>query len=271
MLHLVSAGVVASQQVDQKEFWASLAGFLLLQGMQVVSLVLGGLLAGAGQRQAAVYGAVLGVWNGVLVTVVQPEAIERFNAVAVYGLPLLHAAVGALAAWVGSVIWRPITPASVRGSSRPLAKIARREGRPWFAGPVRWPRVIMGTGLAVAGALWAGVILDRVVRLSGYALSPASLDQAQLVTWEIMALAILAGGALAGAATRNGMMQGLAVGVCTAIALVAIRMASPHAPTFLMLAVSMFAPVILGVLGGGFGGQLFPPLPPVRSRSIGTP
>src|SRR5262245_42045990 len=39
---------------------------LLFQGMQMLALLLGGVLAGGGQRSGLVLGAVVGVWNGVL-------------------------------------------------------------------------------------------------------------------------------------------------------------------------------------------------------------
>jgi hypothetical protein len=38
-----------------------------------------------------------------------------------------------------------------------------------------------------------------------------------------------------------------------------------------VLAASMFGPVILAIIGGGFGAQLLPPLPPARTRSLDTP
>src|SRR5262249_57724680 len=87
-------------------------------------------------------------------------------------------------------------------------------------------RVGVGAGGAVGGTIWAGSILDMVNRVSEFRLAPGSALQAQLVTWEITALAILAGSALAGATTRNGCKQGLAVGVATGVILIGIRL--PH-------------------------------------------
>ncbi len=267
--HLIVAGLLAAHGTDPQELWSSLNGFLLLQSMQLIGLFCGGLLAGAGQRQGAAYGMLLGIWNGVLVVLIQPSMTEQFNTVTLYGLPLLQAAVGALAGFLGGWIWQPLTPI-LPAATRAKAKLAHRDWPKLFVGPVYWVRVVMGTAVAVGGALWAGVILDRVVKFSEYALSPASASQAEVVTWEIVSLAILTGGVLAGATTRNGMTQGLAVGVITAVILCGIRVASPNPPTFFVLAFSMLGPVILGIMGGGFGSHLLPPVVQ-RTRSFDTP
>jgi len=108
--HLATAGLLALDGADAQTLWSGLDGFLMLQGMQLVGLFFGGLLAGAGQRQGAAYGMVLGIWNGVLVVLIQPSMAEQFNTVTLYGLPLLQAGVGALAGWLGGLIWRPLTP-----------------------------------------------------------------------------------------------------------------------------------------------------------------
>jgi hypothetical protein len=196
---------------------------------------------------------------------------EFMTGVTLYSLPIIHAALGALAGWVGGRIWRPLTPAVVPGASRVMLKTVARQRKKWFAGPVNWPRVVMGSCVAVGGALWAGVVLDLVRQASDFNLNPSSALQAQVVTWEISVLAILAGAALAGANTSNGVKQGVVVGIATSVILFGIHMASPRPPSFTILSVTMFVPSILGILGGGFGSQLLPPLPPARSRSFDTP
>jgi hypothetical protein len=269
--HLCVAWFLASDSNAQAVLWGSLSGLVLFQSLQIVSLFFGALLAGAGQHQGAVYGAVLGIWNGVFLALVQPLETELMNGVTLYSLPVLHAALGALAGWVGGRIWRPLTPAVVPGASRAVLKTVTRQRNKWFVGPIHWPRVIMGTCVAVGGSLWAGLVLDLVKQASNYNLSPGSALQAQVITWEITALAILAGAALAGAATRNGVKQGVVVGLATSVILFGIHLASPRTPSFIILSITMFVPSILGILGGGFGSQLLPPLPPARRRSFETP
>src|SRR5262249_7298066 len=98
-------------------------------------------------------------------------------------------------------------------------------GRPLalFAGPIAWFRVMTGTVLAVAGVVSANVILDTVLNASGGRLSTADLWHDQLITWEIKALAVLAGAGLAGANTQNGLKQGL----CMSVPFGALLLAQP--------------------------------------------
>ncbi len=264
--HLCVAGLLASEGSQPIDVWNSLSGFVLLQTLQIIALLIGGVLAGAGQRQGVLHGAVLGVWNGVLVLLVQPEQPEELNALPMYALPLFQSILGALAGWIGSRIWQPLTPAIAPGASRQLLKAVRKQHKNVFAGPVFWTRVIVGACLAVSGALSAGKFLDRMIWLSDYMLTPESQLHKQVVTWEISALAILAGGMLAGASMKNGAKQGLACGLVTAVILVGIRLATPDPPSFFELAASMFGPVILGIMGGAFGSQLLPPLAPRPRR-----
>jgi hypothetical protein len=266
--HLSVAWLLAVESGDQNELWGTVPGLLLLLSLQIVSLFFGALLAGAGQQQGALYGGVLGIWNGVLLVLVQPVQNEIMHAFAVYGLPLLHGALGALAGWVGSRVWKPITPVAVPGASRIVLKAVTRQRKKWFAGPIVFTRVIMGTSLAVAGGLWASVLLNLVINTSEHNLTTRSARQAEVVIWEITALAILTGAALAGALTRNGMKQGLVVGLGTSIVLLGIRLAAPVTPSFFLLATTMFLPPIVGILGGGFGSQLFPPLTALRHKSF---
>src|SRR5260370_13312347 len=95
-----------------------------------------------------------------------------------------------------------------------------------FAGHVAWGRVLTGITLAVGGVVWTDVIRDFVLDASEGKLRIDTALQAELVTWEISALAMLAGGALAGASTINGMKQGLGVGMGTGTILFVMRMAN---------------------------------------------
>ena len=45
------------------------AGFISLQVLQILAVLLGGVMAGSGQRHGVVLGAVVGIWNGVLCAV----------------------------------------------------------------------------------------------------------------------------------------------------------------------------------------------------------
>jgi len=221
-----------------------------------------------GQRQGAVLALCWGVWNGVLVLLVQPELPEELSDLPLYGLPVLQSLVGAIAGWMGSYIWQPMSPATVPGVSRQVLKAVKKQQTKLFAGPISWPRVIMGACLGVAGAISAGLVLQRIISISEYTLSPQSQLHAQVVTWEISSLAILAAGALAGATTRNGAKQGLATGMAISVILLGIRLSEPDPPSFFVLAASMFGPVVLGFMGGAFGSQLLPPVARPRKRGL---
>ena len=120
-------------------------------------------------------------------------------------------------------------------------------------------RVVAGITIAVGGVFWVDAIRDSVLEASEGKLRIDTQLQAELVTWEISALAMLAGGALAGATTRNGSKQGVYVGVGTATVLLGIRLASiTHTP--LLLGLTVISAVTLGVVGGWFGSHLLPPI-----------
>jgi hypothetical protein len=58
--------------------------------------------------------------------------------------------------------------------------------------------MVTGAALAVGGAVWANVILEAVLDASHGTLDITDHLQAQLVTWEVTALAMLVGSGLAG-------------------------------------------------------------------------
>ena len=88
---LCTAGLLASGDSTVGTTWATLKGLLLLQAIQILGLLVAGLLAGAGQRQGIVFGAVVGAWNGVL-SVALPSSLLPQTVVTLVGQPILHTA-----------------------------------------------------------------------------------------------------------------------------------------------------------------------------------
>ena len=146
-----------------------------------------------------------------------------------------------------------------------------------------WVRVAGGTILALLGSAWANWILNYMILASAGKLSLESTQHARFVTWEISALSVLLGSALAGASTKNGLKQGLIVGIFVTIGLLAIHVTSEQIDVGKVPAPALWLAVIhpaetpeqwdlaktsalsliilpLGLLGGWFGGQLLPPL-----------
>jgi hypothetical protein len=178
--------------------------------------------------------------------------------VELYGQPLLQAAFAAIGGWVGSLIWRPIPAEAVPFALGPPRKRppAPRGPSP-FAGKVAWFRVVTGSALAVAGSLSAQLIFLRAMDISNGKLGTSSALQEQLITWELKALAVMAGGALAGATTTNGLKQGLAVGIIASVVLVGVQ--APRATGIVQFALLVTVSTMsLTLFGGWFGGQLFP-------------
>jgi hypothetical protein len=265
---LCTAGLLASGDEAGADVWRTLYGLLLFQGLQVLGLLAGGALAGAGKKQGFLFGAVVGLCNGLVFIVLQSNNSQLFTPVTLYGQPILQTAFGALGGLVGSFIWKPPPALQLPGAGPVVQSMTPSKPLAMFEGPVVWWRVLAGILLAVGGSLWANVILDLVMEASEGKMSIRTHLQANLVTWEITALAMLLGAALAGATTRNGLKQGLCVGLGVASVLVGVRLGVPQVHFDSLLLTGGMA-VAFGLSGGWFGGTLFPPVVG-RPRSLGT-
>jgi hypothetical protein len=266
--HLLTAGLLATRE-PVEGVWAALTSLMIVQGLQVMSVLAAGLLTGAGQRRGLLFGAVVGVWNGVFFMLAQSGFNRPLASFTLYSEPIMQAAFGALGGLIGSLIWRP-SPPLILPEVKPvaLAGVSTRKKASALDGPIAWTRVLTGITLAVGGVVWVNVIRDFLLEASEKQLRIETHLQAELVTWEISALAILVGSALAGAGTRNGFKQGLCVGIGTAVILLIVRLASTAFAPHQMLIIVLSA-LGLGMAGGWFGGQLLPPLygPPRRKRA----
>jgi hypothetical protein len=267
--HLVTGVVLATGSIgepsDETAAWISL---ITMQLLHAVALLAGGILAGSGQRNGAVLGAVVGVWNGVL-TGLTPQSIgQSLSPVVLYGEPVLQMTLGAFAGWLGGAIWKPLPVPEHRGPKPVSRKPAPQPRAPLFAGRIAKVRVTLGTVLAVCGTLSATFLFRLMDKLTqdGPANSQATFDQ--LITWEIKALALIAGGALAGANTHNGLKQGLVVGFVSALVLAAVEPLGADRWVELT-GLLLVSSTCLCLVGGWFGSQLFPPLVPFKRRHIG--
>jgi hypothetical protein len=270
--HLCMAGRLAAAEEFAGSVWAILGVLILSQVPRAVGVFAAGLLTGAGQRAGLLFGAVVGVWNAVLFILLDFWNGDPSTSIDLFGQPVLHVAFGALGGLVGALIWRPLPPVLAPELPRktPLPVVPVLKGPPAFSGPVAWARVLTGITVAVGGVFWVDMIRDSVLDASEGKLSIKTHLEAELVTWEISALAMIAGGALAGATTANGSKQGICVGVGTAAVLLGIRLASITSTPELLILTALSA-VALGFVGGWFGGHLLPPVyRSARRKSIGT-
>jgi hypothetical protein len=245
-------------------------GILFFQGVRVLALLVGAVFAGAGQRQSGFLGGMVGAWNGVFSVLLLPGPTQALTPTALLGQPLLQAAIGAIGAWLGSAYWKPLPspwsgdfgPAGSKAVSPRKRNFLRRHLK-LFTGPVAWFRVSVGVGLAVAGTLSATLFFEKILDLGHGALATTDDLQDRLITMEIKALALLLGGALAGATTSNGLKQGFCVGLASTVILIGVEM--NFVERWLQLACfTLVSALSLSLVGGWFGSQLFPPL--VKSR-----
>jgi hypothetical protein len=258
--HLFTAGLLVTREDTPLNVWATLYGLIFLQGMQAFGLLVGGALAGAGKRHGLIYGAVVGIWNGVISVLVQPDQAHALTAVTLYGQPVLQTAFGAVGGLLGMLIWKPLPRYEPLAVPRGKLPPPRPNGPSVFAGPIAWGRVLAGVAVAVGGTIWANTLLDMVMEASEGKLTISTHLQAQLVTWEITTLAILVGSSLAGANTNNGLKQGLCVGLGAAAVLLGLRIGAQQAPSVEQLVYTAATTLAVALLGGWFGGSLFPPL-----------
>lgn len=262
--HLITAALLAvweREAIDQ--FGNTTSGILLIQGVRLVALLVGAVFAGAGQSQGTFLGLMVGAWNGVFSVMLLPGPAQAMTPIALLGQPLLQAVCGAVGGWFGSTIWRPLTDTTTVQIPLLRKRNLLRQNMDLFAGPVAWIRVGFGATLAVMGTLTATLFFEKILDLGHGTLATTDEVQDHLITMEIKALALLLGGALAGATTRNGIKQGLCVGLATTVILIGIEINFVE-HWLKMSGLTLIAASSLGLVGGWFGSQLFPPL--LRAR-----
>jgi hypothetical protein len=280
---LVMAGWLAVGETNSEDVWTTLYGLLLLQGLQGFSLLVGGILAGAGQRRGFFLGAILGLWSGIILMLVDQVQARTsatgaqvgqslpLTAMTAYGQLLLLTAFGAVGGLIGGLIWKPLPALALPGAKADAGKVNFKRGpkRSLLSGPIAWPRVVMGIAVTVCGATWANVILRVILKALDEKIKIDSTFQLRLVTLEVCALAILIGSGLAGATTSNGFKQGLVVGLGATAVLLGIALSKDQVSVDYLLYTGLSTSA-LSLAGGWFGGQLFPPIvaPPRQRRFL---
>jgi hypothetical protein len=128
-----------------------------------------------------------------------------------------------------------------------------------WAGPVSPIKVLLGTAVAVYGAINTPRLVDYILLVSDKQLKIMTTLENQVAHGEVYGLMILFGGILAGASRTNGLKQGTCVGV-----LVAVIMSSFHGYALGQTSLSVVFPIISALLlapvGGWFGSELWPPV-----------
>lgn len=266
LFQLLTAGFLATG--DGTDAWDTLWGILLRHSIHAVSLILGGALTGAGQSRGIIYGSLVGFTSGAVSFFLRGHGGEAYSTNLVYLEPMLHMAIGAIGGALGMLIWRPIPTIPELDGTTPTPIPSFQWGPALgrlFAGPVHVARVSAGAFVVVVGVVWSHAILEFLLHASAGNLAISSKMQAQLVSMEISALCVILGAGFAGATTRNGVKQGLCVGVGASVIVLGIQITNPkitpESAIFTLAGINT-----ISLVGGWFGSQLFPPLSADRRR-----
>jgi hypothetical protein len=239
-----------------EQFTASFSGQVFWQALQGVGLLVGAALAGSSETLGFFYGTLVGIGNGIVSSALPQSAGGPASQMALVAQPLIQAALGLVGGWMGSILFAPLPDMSIPTGAG-VARKRRRRLKPLLEGRIYWLRVLVGTLVAVFGVLSAGAIFDAVIEAGRGRLMTEAYWQDQIFTWEIKVLALLLGGALAGANTNNGFKQGLVVGLGAALVMASL----PRYNSTVFDGTVLFCTVLgLCITGGWFGGELLPPI-----------
>ncbi|MGF1578161.1 MAG: hypothetical protein ACFCD0_02230 [Gemmataceae bacterium] len=240
---------------------------LCIQAVSAGCLFIAGLLTGAGQSYGFALGAIVGFTNSMILLGMQVAAGESLPQYLAIGQPIAQSLSGAMGGLVGSLIWRPLPvvklakPISEKNS--PNAKGRKRSEL--FSGPIAWIRVLVGSAIVLAGAIFPTIVVKGLMNYTP--LQIRSIEQTEFLTYEIAALAALLGALLAGVNTFNGIKQGLCVGLTSAAILFFIRLLDSKT-SINEIVFTSGAVIGLTLVGGWFGCRLFPPVVTRRRKGI---
>jgi hypothetical protein len=261
---LVTAGFLATG--EEASLWTTIGGMVLFQCLQGICMLIGGALCGAGRQLGILYGSLIGLASGLILLVWQRPGSTVLTEIAIYSQPILHLAFGALGGFIGTLIWKPIPVFQVvepTGDNKSVNIAA--PSLPFLAGPVHLGRVCLGVCVVVNGVVWSNAILNWVINASQGSFEIRTHLQAQLIGWEVCALASLIGAGLAGSNTFNGLKHGLCVGVGSSLILIGVFFGNPKS-VLESSVLTIIGVIVLTITGGWFGAQLFPPLQAARRR-----
>src|SRR5262249_7319294 len=147
--HLTTGLLLAAEDASTEEMWSDVRNLLILQGIQLFGVLVGGTLAGGGQRSGLFLGAVVGAWNGVLGVLLRQTRAREVTLVGLSGQRLLPAFAGSGGGAFGALVWKPIPPAAVPLARPPPRKPAPRRKSAWLAGKIHFVRILLGAFIAV--------------------------------------------------------------------------------------------------------------------------
>ncbi len=261
-------------------FWRTEDGKIVRQVLEATSLLFAGIFVGAGHSLAWLSGILLGMLSSALSLGIEWWT-EHALSPSIAAQPLLYSVMGFLGACIGSVIWRPLfipSPQAVHHVSETSERV-----------PIFWPRVLLGMFVIFCAVMGVLPIRGVLFKLGGYTGGNAA-GSMTFVSLQLAMLGILAGGAIAGATRKNGMIQGACAGGLSGVLVVAVYLLlqnQEYAPyQFLLVQLDWMAQgqktpfhyrigglilvvnTVVGAIGGGIGAGLIPPAKPSSIRRI---
>jgi len=239
--------------------WNSPTGMLWLNSFHAVCLVLCGMLAGANQERGITSGGLVGLWSGLIFLGVHRASRESLGPVVFFAQPFLHMIWGLIGGVIGYRIWKPVPMFMIQEDMGKSGYGIPRPNKKLWKGPISVVRVLIGAGVALAGAIFAKDLLDGLLRNSQGAFRIRDHLTERLIVYQVIALAAFVGGSIAGSSSRNGFKQGFCAGILAAALYLGVQLANPKS----VLEIVLFSASGIGlvaVVGGVFGSTLFPPL-----------
>jgi hypothetical protein len=285
-LRKLSTGFVLAILYESESWWQSSEALAVIFVLQLVSCAFGALLASAGRPRGIALGTVVGLLCGGLFLAAEAADGTPPTQLVFLLQPVLLAVCAAIAGAVGSWVWAAVpeldmpAPLVKKSSSIELLQDKPKD----TTRPTKWLRVMVGSLLIVAGMGLAEKARFTAEKASGGLLRVESRGQGKFMSWQIATLAVLAGGAFAGANTGAGLRHGVYAGLIGAVSGGALTMMrgeftqpEEYLLKYMNLAVTGpgdpvavlgigFGILVATLVGGWFGGQLFPPLAPEHMR-----
>jgi hypothetical protein len=286
-LRKLTTGGTMAALTDADGWWLSSEALTAVFVMQGFAAGFGAVVASAGRTRGIALGSLIGSLCGGSFLAAEIAAGAPPTQLVLLLQPVLLAVIGAIAGALGAWVWPGVPefelpPPLIKKSSsiELLGDAPKNSGRPTV-----WYRVLLGAMVILIGITMAERARTGVEKASGGLLKVSSRGQGKFMSWQFATLAVLIGGAFAGAGTGAGVRHGLFTGILGGIgvaAMGAVRgefgQAEEYLLTWMKLAVQTPQdPVAMlgvgssvlaaAVVGGWFGGQLFLPLAPAFMRS----
>jgi hypothetical protein len=276
---VVAAALAASGPAAP--WWLTLDGLAAVYALQTAAVAFGGLVAAAGRHSGFPFGlAVGGVCGSLFLAAEALSGAPVLQPLFLLQPPILAVAAG-LAGSAGARVWAPVPELDIR----PLVKnklssvTLGMEPTKERDRPTQLARLLLGAVIMAVGFTFADDARHFLQKHSGGLLQTETIGQGKFLSWQLAVAVVVVGGAVAGAGTGAGVWHGTLAGIVGAGGVVGLTVLrggtmSPQAEFQLnQLAMGSVSPLeplaiagvtglimLLGVLGGWLGAQLYLPL-----------